>query len=103
MTEHTPGPWQESSSDLSILGNPERTGFDDLVIVAICEPSDPCAAPLDQQQANARLIASAPDLLEVLKGICCRVMGNSTGSFTIGVGHIKAARAAIAKAEGPTP
>ena len=44
------------------------------------------------QEANARLIAAAPDLIAALKGVL-RVADRATDEFD-------AARAAIAKAEG---
>ena len=52
MSEHTPGPWkvvgQSVISDSGIICNP---------------PS----GPIDELEANARLIAAAPDMLEVLE------------------------------------
>jgi hypothetical protein len=48
-----------------------------------------------RQDANARLIAAAPDLLEALRGVV-RVADRATVEFD-------AARAAIAKATGATP
>ena len=47
---------------------------------------------VENQRANANLIAAAPELLEVLKGVL-RVADRKTTEFD-------AARAAIAKAEG---
>lgn len=64
---HTPGPWEVAPSHCSVLGNPDAAGFDDLCVVADCEPDDPCCVPADQQDANARLIAAAPDLLAALE------------------------------------
>lgn len=49
--------------------------------------------------ANARLIASAPDLLEALKGF----MPNADGTITITPESLASARAALEKAEGKYP
>jgi hypothetical protein len=69
MSKHTPGPWKVVRD-----GNPLSAG-----IVAVIEHSErflaveedhfggPWCAP-DTWEANARLIAAAPDLLEALRG-----------------------------------
>ncbi len=65
---HTPGPWyraeqseyiREDASD-NVLARIENGGHVDPDIILI---------EADQQEANARLIAAAPDLLEALKDI----------------------------------
>lgn len=64
---HTPGPW----GDLTIFANSLTIGIDwpegDERDHYLCEVTsgDP-----DELEANARLIAAAPDLLEHLKGMC---------------------------------
>jgi hypothetical protein len=116
-TKHTPGPWFARKGDTF---NPERTwgvvvpldrdtcaavdgdltGFDAGAngrTVVLAEVFD---AEADQGEADARLIAAAPDLLAALDGICDNAIGNAAGSFNVGVGRINAARAAIAKARG---
>jgi hypothetical protein len=62
---HTPGPWKEV--DGFIVGGPWADGeFHD-----ICDPR--CAPPDDDNtamiNANARLIAAAPELLAALQGL----------------------------------
>ena len=82
-TKHTPGPW--------IIGNPtEIHDVDGTRIVMCCQTSDDVTD--DASEANARLIAAAPELLEALKGVV-RVADRATDEFD-------AARAAIAKATG---
>jgi hypothetical protein len=61
--------------------------------VATCGPTDADCGYGEQQKANARLIAAAPDLLECLKDIC----ENGYGMISVERG-----RAAIAKATGET-
>ena len=63
MTQHTPGPWaveipfQEKGLYVT-AANPRKTN------PLICRLS-----PLEEQEANARLIAAAPKMLEVLESI----------------------------------
>lgn len=77
---HTPGPWYaEESWVLKDIG--DRAYH-----------ITKCADWSEETEANAHLIAAAPDLLEALKGVL-RVADRATVEFD-------AARAAIAKAEG---
>jgi hypothetical protein len=59
---HTPGPWFASGTDVKPLGDRPF----------ICWTGTPERA-LPEAQANARLIAAAPDMLEALENIilCC--------------------------------
>lgn len=87
MNKHTPGPWVYSGlnnkADVSATIFSGKTG--DLV------------GSIITSQANANLIAAAPDLLSALRDI----MAIETGPWVIGYQHLeKKARAAIAKAEG---
>lgn len=62
MTGHTPGPWRvvryRRPDTLRIHHN---TGYEIVPITKICNPENEYA------EANAKLIAAAPDLLEALK------------------------------------
>ena len=55
---HTPGPWQLGSSKVAIWGS------DGSVVADAWESND---RPDKECEANARLIAAAPDLLAALK------------------------------------
>lgn len=85
-TQHTPGPWSASR-----IGNPydqhmvyvEQTGRN---IVTSCEG-----------EANASLIAAAPELLSALVDICDSFEPDCSNW------QVKNARAAIAKATGGKP
>lgn len=88
MSKHTPGPWSvfyKSKYDEWHVSVPLSTGsmkwalFDDGI-------------RSENPEADARLIAAAPDLLEALRGVL-RVADRATDEFD-------AARAAIAKATG---
>lgn len=95
--QHTPGPWSVDpidDLDAHILGKPNGFCAD---IIADVKSFD-----LDEGQANARLIAAAPDLLEALKGAV-----DAADAFEAGVplstsfeDWLASARAAIAKATG---
>lgn len=97
MFEHTPGPWiyvgtdpNEGWDGYRIVGE-SRVGWGDIGTVTGPQ-SDPSAA------ADARLIAAAPELLEVLTVL---VGGHRTGGTRYVSGDLIAqARAVIAKATG---
>ncbi len=89
MSDHTPGPWSVGRLDL----NEQRKIFGsshELVATAAWE--------LDSQhptmEANARLIAAAPDLLDAARA----VVGNANHDCLLDA--IADCRHAIAKAEG---
>jgi hypothetical protein len=74
MSKHTPGPWKLDRNSV-------------LIPIAPYEWADAYGG----SEANARLIAAAPDLLEALQDLC----------DTLGeCGMTEKARAAITKAEG---
>ncbi len=79
MSKHTPGPWR-------VTGPNVRAGHALLAIV--CDHWADEKTPEPEKEANARLIAAAPDLLDALKEI------------TLEHGMTEKARAAIAKATG---
>lgn len=103
MSEHTPGPW-------IAVGAWVEVEDDNIPDICTCEPSDIGQGHLARTDkeimANARLIAAAPDLLEVLDS-CAGVLtvfvddGSAALDSVIGK-NLTAARAAIAKAIGVT-
>jgi hypothetical protein len=100
MTAHTPGPWEavEGRSRLSIKAVSLPT-YDagSLPTIAVVS-SELCGA-----EANARLIAAAPELLEKLRN-AVRIVDFYMKSLGVEprdiVESLAPARAAIAKAEG---
>lgn len=61
MTTHTPGPWtleRNRATSLSVYGSDK---------VFVGEVYNEIDEPLQTEEANARLIAAAPELLEALK------------------------------------
>jgi len=86
MSEHTPGPWDWS---YFYEGSPIGVYQTDPVATVALVKVGPNA------QANARLIAAAPKLLDALKDLCEEVEECELGNPIT----LRAARAAIAKAE----
>jgi hypothetical protein len=66
MTDHTPGPWIACGWKNTVVNLPSPNGKDHYTICVY--PGHPLAS-LEETQANARLIAAAPDMLETLKAI----------------------------------
>ncbi|TLX12106.1 hypothetical protein [Rhizobium sp. MHM7A] len=101
MTEskHTPGPWHVDPK------SPEESFFEDVNVlrhdglaIAVCVHNGDILPP--EPEANARLIAAAPDLLEALKEFAsmpCETDGAE--DLEGGCCRTCRARAAIAKAE----
>lgn len=101
--KHTPGPWHVAS-----VGHGSRYGAYQVDAWALRErsilrgdmPGDACA----EREANARLIAAAPDLLAVAKaiaGLSCMAPEMTAVDYDAAFSMIVSdASAAIAKAEG---
>ena len=118
---HTKGPWRITSVMLGHAGDvyvPTAKQITDCHHVARCFAPKPEKAPLcdlqtlqmtkdavQQIEANARLIAAAPELLEALtglEGILATAESNASGNpeWESVSAKINAARSAIAKATG---
>ena len=87
----TPGPWFEHREGFSMVYIEARIGGGVIQEVAACGP---CDKGSEQQQANAKLIAAAPELLEALINMVDIVDDMVYGPST------DAANAAINKALG---
>lgn len=83
MSKHTPGPW--TISYCQIMGKP--SGIEEPIGIADVKNRD--------MDANARLIAAAPDLLEAAKAIM-----NSNRGEHLPAEKVGKMMEAIAKAEG---
>ena len=90
--KHTPGPWQAVKWD---------DNADDVVGWSVVDsegamlPESEMTGDIEEAEANARLIAAAPDLLEALK-ICIEVLEDS-GNYPWTLEDVKEA---VAKATG---
>lgn len=97
-TQHTPGPWIAYSDPLS--RNPSLTcginGFHP--VAGFHSPQDCQLATVYDVEANARLIASAPDLLAALEELCA----DKYLADPINADRMRNARAAIKKATQPS-
>lgn len=103
---HTPGPWHLSRDKRTIFAGTDSAG----VLIRGIEQTIPqiayiCGngfgATLQEQEANARLIAAAPELLEALEdalGLLVKI-GERTPIYESD-GQIFRAEAAIRKAKG---
>ena len=97
---HTPGPWNCIEDDINSFsiqlpdGSPLATVGDGV--------HD--GAPDGMVQANARLMAAAPDLLEACRGICAMIERGKNGDERIDLDRYEEAdrrcRRAIIKAQG---
>ena len=95
QTKHTPGPWNFAKSDIdgrySIYGNGP---------LAYCGDT---GAVNGDGEANARLIAAAPDLLVALKALVGEADLGEVDLDDDDRAKLEQARAAIAKATGDQP
>lgn len=76
MAEHTPGPWQikhavDGSGDVGITA----AGLRNVLAECFFAFRDPGEREHGEAEANARLIAAAPDLLAALKLLAADVEG----------------------------
>ncbi len=98
--EHTPGPWRSQWSETLGITGYDILGPDDVAIAGIC---DMVGSPLPLE-ANAKLIASAPSLLEALEELTeySHDWHEADGSPILGLEAAnRMARDAIKKAKGP--
>lgn len=120
--KHTQGPWRiEDGTTVIWSDNAYDSGTNSVgcIVARAAHPSTfrSSRPTADEQDANARLIAAAPDLLEALKAFVDMIEDSMSGSFHRDVGPFVAgvtdlelrpdgsfklsdARAAITKAEG---
>ncbi len=102
MPKHTPGPW-EVRHGVGI--NPRYPWRVATGGYCVCTDVAHTGGGASQQEANARLIAAAPDLLNVAQMLIEAEREASTDdTFRLKVSIVcEFARAAIAKAEGREP
>ena len=90
MSGHTPGPWKWEDDNHVLWAQGGKKVID-------AAPYEGMWLAGENEEADARLIAAAPDLLEALQDCL-----ENTGGGWISAGVIDRARAAIAKATGTT-
>ena len=102
-TSHTPGSWINANG--LVNGRDSRLEYPDTPSIDIFDASEWPENLSEEAQANARLIAAAPDLLDALQAIVDEfpvAAGTAKGipHDEQGFGSIYRARAAIARATG---
>lgn len=118
MSQHTPGPWHidYQQDDAPYIVAEQGKAWDNPTICHLYQdvtPEDSVTIgrwleALPNATANARLIASAPELLSALNAIVARIQGDWDHPDLVRYGPLQLAshdcleiaRAAIAKAEG---
>lgn len=94
MSKHTPGPWETDKADHDVPYQDIKIKAARRTVCTVWIDDAPCHDFNAEQDANARLIASAPELLAAL-----RLFSGDNSTHTE-VERIAAARAVIAKATG---
>lgn len=108
MTSHTPGPWKViTAKDMSCVGSDFRSviGLNGEEIIDMLNDgcaSDPSFDYICLSEANARLIAAAPELLEACLSIL-EITGGSVHWQGDTEKSLKLIEAAVAKATGDAP
>ena len=98
MNGHTPGPWMPDRDprigmewNIHVL---DRRGH------AICFMAHSDGASRERDEANAALVAAAPDLLDALQVFAEQSCSDEFITITVRTEHVQRARAALAKATG---
>lgn len=98
MSKHTPGPWRTFNGTDVFPDDGDREGERQ---IADCAMSH--AMPIDEEQANARLIAAAPELLEALQRLTAEAKLDGMDKRAGWDCWVSMADKAIAKATGAQP
>jgi len=96
MSGFTPGPWWADASHYGTVYIEANAAIDKRLLQEICAVG-PTESGREQQLANARLIAAAPELYEALKQAVTSMQDSGYSNSHIA---IRAARAALSKAAG---
>lgn len=100
MSKHTPGPWYVVDRNWELSTVFSSSGDEIARCLIAPEADDDIGEKFERiKEANARLIAAAPELLEVLQGVLMIDRGTS-GRIIIEGWQEEVIRAAIAKATG---
>ena len=79
IARHTPGPWEHDGTGLIYSMYVEEEGGTATFICDVTEDSTHAAlcGPTPEEEANARLIAAAPELLEALQSVTHLLEGDA--------------------------
>jgi hypothetical protein len=101
MSKHTPAPWTLGKGKVRVRTEKNNDGRSKLIAECYTTGNAVLYPPLEEREANARLIASAPELLEALRAFVNVCDNASPMEFVKELGLVvEPARQAIAKAEG---
>ena len=103
MAEHTPGPWTVGNELLREDERPVHGGESGEGIIALVWPWGDDEVGEQDREANARLIAAAPDLLEAAEAVIAewrRYIEDEIDVADMAQGSLTVLLAAIAKARG---
>ena len=101
MSKHTPGPWLRDGRTVYALQHGGWRKGEELLVNRFFTHIQRVPDCTDEEaEANARLIAAAPELLEALKDLVRRYDPYAMTGPTEGERVLAQAEAAIAKAEG---
>jgi hypothetical protein len=106
MSKHTPGPWrtQKLEGDMQQKVHVRAEHLPIATVFALNSTGRGFVTLTDEEQANAALIAAAPEMLEALRkanaALKCNIKSGNLNCICEGCTAADAARAAIAKAEG---
>lgn len=98
MGGHTPGPWTPDRDPR--IGMEWNVHILDQRGHAICFMAHSDGASPERDEANAALVAAAPDLLDALQVFAERSSSDEFITITVRTEHVERARAALAKATG---
>lgn len=102
MSAHTPGPWVVTDATYGHPAIPTPNLLIQPVVMG--SPVNRSIAKVNRSngdaQANANLIAAAPELLKALRAMLVLYQGKRQGVLGEALPQVKSARAAIAKASG---
>lgn len=107
MTRHTPGPWAINAGEPTLVYRPGRSESEDEPAIAVTYDVESAerfewSRDTDECEANAHLIAAAPDLLDACRvalEVCRFDAGEGRKAYDLQFVRL-AIESAIAKAEG---
>jgi hypothetical protein len=99
MSKHTPGPWFVDKAPSTLGGNGFSVhGHGGAAMICTAFPGGSTDRIESVAEANARLIAAAPDLLDALQGLVALLPDPELDADEVQREYVLVAKAAIAKA-----
>ena len=84
---YTPGPWKVKKLDGEIYINPSRESGEYALLAKVHGARVSPGRSEDTAQANARLIASAPELLKILEGFLATLVADDLEEEAVARSH----------------